>query len=52
VEDVEALALLRQFGCHEAQGYYFARPMDAQSLADYLRHMVQTPPNFENTGAL
>jgi EAL domain-containing protein (putative c-di-GMP-specific phosphodiesterase class I) len=52
VEDAGALALLRQFGCHEAQGYYFARPMEAQALADYVRHMVQTPPNFENTGAL
>ena len=52
VEDAEALALLRQFGCLEAQGYYFARPMPAQALADYVLQTVQTPPNFENTGAL
>ncbi len=36
VEDVEALALLRRFGCDEAQGYHFARPMPAQALADLL----------------
>jgi diguanylate cyclase (GGDEF)-like protein/PAS domain S-box-containing protein len=52
VEDAEALAMLRQYGCHEAQGYHFARPMEAQALADYVLHMVQTPPNVENTGAL
>ncbi|MBX9959608.1 MAG: EAL domain-containing protein [Burkholderiaceae bacterium] len=52
VEDAEALALLRQYGCHEAQGYFFARPMDATALADYVLHMLQTPPNFEDTGAL
>ena len=52
VEDAEALAMLRQYGCHEAQGFYFARPMAAQALADYVLHMVQTPPNVENTGAL
>ncbi len=52
VEDVEALTMLRQYGCHEAQGFYFARPMEANSLADYLLHTVQTPPNFEDTGAL
>ena len=52
VEDAKALALLRQFGCHEAQGYYFARPMEAQALADYVLEVEQTPSDFENTGAL
>ncbi len=50
VEDAEALKLLREFGCHEAQGFYFARPMDAQALADYVRHPVHVAPDFENTG--
>ena len=36
VEDAAALALLRRFGCDEAQGYHFARPMTAQALADLL----------------
>lgn len=50
VEDAEALRLLRQFGCHAAQGFYFARPMEAQALADYVLHPVHVAPDFENTG--
>jgi len=37
VEDAVSLERLRAFGCDRAQGYYFARPMDADSLrASYL----------------
>jgi diguanylate cyclase len=32
VEDAVSLEWLRAFGCDRAQGYYFARPMDAESL--------------------
>lgn len=36
VETVEMLELLRTFHCDEAQGYYFARPMPAESMDTYL----------------
>jgi diguanylate cyclase (GGDEF)-like protein len=34
VEDAASLEWLRAFGCDCAQGYYFARPMDADTLRD------------------
>ncbi|MES2947263.1 MAG: EAL domain-containing protein [Pseudomonadota bacterium] len=36
VEDDAALARLRNYGCHMAQGYFFARPMPAQDLEAFL----------------
>ena len=36
VETAEMVARLRQFKCDEAQGYYFARPMPAPALFDFL----------------
>ncbi|MCK6404887.1 MAG: EAL domain-containing protein [Rhodocyclaceae bacterium] len=36
VEDVRQLELLRALGCHEAQGYYFARPMGADDIGKWL----------------
>lgn len=36
VEDKETAAILRRFGCDEAQGYYFARPMTADHIIDWL----------------
>ncbi|CAN5128821.1 hypothetical protein BH11PSE11_BH11PSE11_38650 [soil metagenome] len=36
VEDEQALAQLRAFGCDEAQGYFFARPMPATELLNYI----------------
>lgn len=37
VETDEMLSRLRAFGCDEAQGYYFARPMPVQEFECYLR---------------
>jgi diguanylate cyclase (GGDEF)-like protein/PAS domain S-box-containing protein len=37
VETADMLHLLHIFGCDEAQGYHFARPMAADELANYLR---------------
>ena len=37
VENEEVLARLRAFGCDEAQGFLFARPMPAHELARYLQ---------------
>lgn len=38
VEDEKALARLRDFGCDEAQGYYFARPMPNEELLAFKSH--------------
>ena len=37
VETAEQLAFLRDKGCHEVQGYYFARPLPAGQLEDFVR---------------
>ena len=37
VETADMLHQLRVFGCDEAQGYHFARPMSADEVAIYLR---------------
>jgi len=37
VETEEQLAELRRLGCHRAQGYYLARPMNAAAVARLLR---------------
>ena len=37
VESAEQLALLRGWGCEQAQGYYFARPMSAAAVLPLLR---------------
>ena len=36
VETQEALAFLQAHECHEGQGYYFGRPMDARDFARLL----------------
>ncbi|GAB3493262.1 hypothetical protein GCM10027399_12900 [Curvibacter fontanus] len=45
VEDAATLALLREFACDDAQGYHFARPMDAQAFAGF---MAQTSARLVN----
>ena len=37
VETEENVRLMKQFGCFYAQGYYFARPMDAESFEKLYR---------------
>lgn len=37
VETTDMLHQLQAFGCDEAQGYYFARPMSADAVASYIR---------------
>ena len=36
VENAIQLALLRELGCDEAQGYHIARPLDAEQLENLL----------------
>jgi len=37
VETDQQAALLREMGCHEAQGYYYGRPMPAEQHLEWLR---------------
>lgn len=37
VETADQAAQMQAAGCHAAQGYFFARPMPAEELEDYLR---------------
>jgi diguanylate cyclase (GGDEF)-like protein/PAS domain S-box-containing protein len=43
VETAEMAACLRDFGCDEAQGYHFARPMPAKELEIFLRQAATRP---------
>ena len=37
VEDQDAWNLLRSLGCDDAQGYFMSKPLDASSLAEWMR---------------
>jgi EAL domain-containing protein (putative c-di-GMP-specific phosphodiesterase class I) len=37
VETAEQLAFLREFGCHEVQGYYYSRPLLPEDFAEFVR---------------
>jgi diguanylate cyclase (GGDEF)-like protein/PAS domain S-box-containing protein len=43
IEYPEQWATLRELGCGLGQGFYFARPMDADSTLDYLRARTDAP---------
>ena len=51
VEDAATLARLRQFGCDEAQGYHFARPMEARAFVDFMARVGVVPYDEEKLGA-
>lgn len=36
VETAESLALIREWGCHVAQGYHFAKPLSAAAFAEHV----------------
>ncbi|AZZ93166.1 EAL domain-containing protein [Hahella sp. KA22] len=38
IETVQQLEKLRELGCHEAQGFYFSKPVPATIAADMLRY--------------
>lgn len=44
VESLEQVLLLRQAGCHCFQGHYFARPMPAEQVADFIDVFAQEHP--------
>ncbi len=47
VEEAGQLAILREFGCHEIQGFYFSPPVPAGQFADFL---VRGIPGLEECG--
>ncbi|MDA8257981.1 MAG: EAL domain-containing protein, partial [Betaproteobacteria bacterium] len=49
VETAEQLALLTREDCHDYQGYFFARPMDAESLTALLSSQ-SAPKPLANVG--
>ena len=46
VEDAEVLTFLRAHACDQAQGYFFSRPLPAETFAEFVRQHVAIPaPN-------
>jgi diguanylate cyclase (GGDEF)-like protein/PAS domain S-box-containing protein len=43
VETVGALAILQRLGCDEAQGYYFAKPLETDALLELLTRWQPAP---------
>ena len=43
VEDQDAWRALQELGCHEAQGYFIARPMESSQLTAWLMQRASTP---------
>ena len=43
VENEQALARLREFGCDEAQGYFFARPMPSEEFIAFRARQLTGP---------
>lgn len=41
IETLDQVEILRECGCDHAQGYYFAKPMPAKALADYLKSCTE-----------
>jgi diguanylate cyclase (GGDEF)-like protein len=45
VETEEQMSFLRAHNCHEVQGHYFSKPLDANELADKLRSPLPVEPS-------
>ena len=44
VETPQQLTFLRKTGCHEAQGYYFSRPLPAEAMTAWFAARESAPP--------
>jgi EAL domain-containing protein (putative c-di-GMP-specific phosphodiesterase class I) len=42
VETAEQVAHLATLGCEYGQGYYFSKPLEAESVLDYIRERSRT----------
>jgi diguanylate cyclase len=45
IEEASHAALLRKLGCHELQGYFFAKPMEMSGLSQWLIARETNPVN-------
>jgi EAL domain-containing protein (putative c-di-GMP-specific phosphodiesterase class I) len=52
VETAEQLAQLRDLGCELAQGYFFSRPADCESIGNFLRSRYPTAAGLASTVSL
>jgi diguanylate cyclase len=55
VEEEAQAIILRAAGCDRMQGYWFARPMDAEAMEARLhdeRHLVRSPTPARRIGAV
>jgi PAS domain S-box-containing protein len=54
VEELEQLELLSNYGCDEAQGYYYTRPLPVEEFATWVRNKISsdTIGNPEDTSGL
>ena len=49
IEDVQTAMLLREMGCDIAQGFYFARPMPAYNVVQWLKEQnTNTPKSIDS----
>ncbi len=51
IEFSEQSQTLKDLGCEVGQGFYFARPMDAESLVDFLEERVASAAGGAHAGA-
>ena len=51
IETATQLAIVRDFNCHEGQGYYFAQPLKAKSVAALLSEGLHWRQHFVNPNA-
>jgi diguanylate cyclase (GGDEF)-like protein len=42
IERPQQLAILQRLGCHQGQGYLFARPMDEQAMSAFLVNQIRS----------
>lgn len=38
IEDKETAMMLKEYGCDEAQGYFFSRPIPPEAIVEWLKH--------------
>lgn len=50
IERLQELAYLKAIGCDEVQGYYLARPLDADAFEDFMHALHAAPVSIEKAG--
>ena len=50
IENLQELAFLKAIGCDEAQGYYLARPLDAEAFESFMHELHARPAVIDKVG--